>query len=51
MVFSNLYLGTDLVFPEVTGLQLKVAYRRTCKRAGIKDFRFHDLGHIASQVI
>lgn len=46
-VFKSLpvHLGTDLVFPEVTGLQLTVAFRRACERAGIKDFKFHDLRH------
>jgi len=39
------HLGTDLVFPGITGHQLSVAFRRACKRAGVKDFRFHDLRH------
>ncbi len=30
---------------EISGLQLTVAFRRACNRAGLKDFRFHDLRH------
>jgi hypothetical protein len=41
------HLGTDVVFPGITGHHLSVAFRRACKRAGIKDFRFHDLAGIA----
>ncbi|HMK77171.1 MAG TPA: site-specific integrase, partial [Thermodesulfobacteriota bacterium] len=39
------HLGTDLVFPGITRNQLSVAFRRASKRAGIRDFRFHDLRH------
>lgn len=39
------HLGTDLIFPEMAGLQLTAAFKRTCTRAGIEDFRFHDRRH------
>jgi len=39
------HLGSELVFPEVEGRQLSLAFHRACKRAGLKDFRFHDLRH------
>ena len=29
----------------MSGLQLTVAFCRACNRAGLKDLRFHDLGH------
>ena len=36
----------DLVFP-MTGNALRLTWGRICKRAGIKDLRFHDLRHEA----
>lgn len=40
-----IHLGTEKLFPNLTTQQLSSAFRRACKRAGIKDFRFHDLRH------
>ena len=43
---------SEMVFPDVTGDMVGMAFKRACKRAGIKDFRFHDLRHtFASHLI
>ncbi|CAH0444342.1 Tyrosine recombinase XerC [Ralstonia syzygii subsp. syzygii] len=36
------------VFPDLTTEAVKRAFIRTCERAGIKDFHFHDLRHEAT---
>ena len=36
------------VFPGWTSDRLKAAFRRSCRQAGIADFRFHDLRHHAA---
>lgn len=36
------------VFPDLTAEAVKRAFIRTCERAGLKDFHFHDLRHEAT---
>jgi integrase len=39
---------TDLLFPQITAERVSVAFRRTVRRLGIANFRFHDLRHTAA---
>ncbi len=39
------HLHSESVFPDINGNMVTVTFERACKRAGIKDFRFHDLRH------
>lgn len=43
-------IDCDLVFPGATGKPLEIgkAFREACQRAGVADFRFHDLRHTAA---
>jgi integrase len=40
--------ATDLLFPNITGPQVSVAFTRLCRTMKIADFRFHDLRHSAA---
>jgi site-specific recombinase XerD len=44
------HLGKDLVFPEINGKQLSVAFRRACKRARVENFKLHDRHSFASHL-
>jgi integrase len=39
------HLHAEKVFPDINGNMVTVTFKRACKRAGIEDFRFHDLRH------
>jgi integrase len=39
------HLHEERVFPDINGNMVTVTFERACKRAGIEDFRFHDLRH------
>jgi integrase len=39
------HLHAEKIFPDINGNMVTVTFERACKRAGIKDFRFHDLRH------
>jgi integrase len=40
--------ATDLLFSNITGPQVSVAFARLCRTMKIADFRFHDLRHTAA---
>ncbi len=39
--------GKERVFPPLTAMSVKLAWRRALKRAGLEDLHFHDLRHEA----
>lgn len=39
------HLHSDRVFPAINPNMVTVAFGRACRRAGVRDFRFHDLRH------
>jgi len=45
------HLHSEMVFPDINGNMLTVAFKRACRRAGISDFRFHDLRHTCASYL
>jgi len=41
-----IHLHSERVFPDINGNMVTVAFERAFKRAGIIDFRFHDLRYL-----
>ena len=39
---------TDIVFPDITPINVSVAFMRSCRKVKIADFRLHDLRHTAA---
>jgi integrase len=48
LAFDQNTMPTDLLFPQITAERVSVAFRRTVRRLGIVNFRFHDLRHTAA---
>jgi integrase len=46
--FSETTRSSDLLFGQLTGEQVSMAFARTCRSLNISDFRFHDLRHTAA---
>jgi len=48
LAFDQNTKPANLIFPGVTAGRVRIAFRRTVRRLGIANFRFHDLRHTAA---